>query len=84
METSEGICAVDIHGTAAADTLTAGASKRESWVDVIFDLDEPVEYHRTTIVQRKVELLDVRWSRVPCPSVDLKPRSLGFELLLGC
>lgn len=45
-ETCEGVLAVNVHGTRAADTLSAGAPESEGGVDFILDLDERVEHLR--------------------------------------
>mmetsp|Transcript_30110 Transcript_30110/g.49790 ORF Transcript_30110/g.49790 Transcript_30110/m.49790 type:complete len:245 (-) Transcript_30110:223-957(-) len=41
-QASKAILAVDVHGTRAADSLTAGSSESQCRVDLIFDLDESI------------------------------------------
>ena len=43
-ETSEGVLTINVHGTRAADTLSARTPKCQSRVDLVLDLDEGIKY----------------------------------------
>ena len=42
-QAGEGVLAVDVHGTRAADALAARAAERQRRVDLVLDLDERIE-----------------------------------------
>ena len=42
-ETCKGVLAVDVHSARAADTLAAGASECQCWVDLVLDFDERIQ-----------------------------------------
>ena len=81
-QASKGILAVNVHGAATADTLTAGAAEGQGRVLLILYPDESVEHHRTGLVEVEVVGLHcgllARGIRVP--TVDLEGLHLGWGL----
>lgn len=73
-QASERVLAVDVHGTATADTFTAASSEGESRVQFVLDADNGVQHHRASLVQIDGIALHVRlFARgIRVPSVDLK------------
>lgn len=43
-ETSEGVLTINVHGTRAANTLSARAPERQRRVNLVLDLDERIQY----------------------------------------
>ena len=78
------MAAINVHCTRATDTLTAGATERERWVDLILDFDQSVKEHWTASLEVDVvgnilrSIIGITWVR----SVDVKP--LHLLLLLRC
>ena len=73
-QASERVLAVDVHGTATADTFTAASSEGESRVQFVLDADDGVQHHRAGLVQIDGVALHVRlFARgIRVPSVDLE------------
>lgn len=56
-DTSESVNAADVHGAGAADSLSAGSAERQCRIDLVLDLDQRVQDHRTNCVQVQSILL---------------------------
>jgi hypothetical protein len=52
--------AVDVHRARTADALAAGAAERQRRVDLVLDLDQCVENHRTAGVEVHLVGVDAR------------------------
>ena len=50
-KTSQGVDAVNIHGTGTTDSLTAGTTKSERGVLFVFDFDQGIEDHGSALIQ---------------------------------
>jgi len=50
-QASKAILTLDVHGTGTANALAAGAPESKCGVNLVFDLDEGIENHRTTCVK---------------------------------
>lgn len=50
-QTRQGVLAVDVHRTRAADALSARATEGKSRIDFVFDLDESIKNHRPSLVE---------------------------------
>lgn len=59
-DTGQRVRTADVHRARAADALTAGSSEGERRVDLILDLDQRVQYHRTARVEVDLVGLHVR------------------------
>ncbi len=69
----KGVGAVDIHRAGAADAFPAGAAEGQRRIDLVLDLDQRVENHRTAVVQIDEERVDAGISAViRVPAVDLE------------
>lgn len=79
-QASQGVGAVDVHGTRAADTLSAAAAEGEGRVDLVLDADEGVENHGAGLV--KIEgvglHLGLLGGLVGVPAVDLEGLEVGL------
>lgn len=66
--------AVDVHGTRAADTLTARAAEGQRGVLLVLDANQRVEHHGARLVEVELERVHARLlrGRVGAPAVDLK------------
>ena len=72
--------AVDVHGAGATNALSARSSERESWVDLVLDLDESIENHWAALVGVDV-VSHVFWSVVwvvRVGTVDVKALHLAL------
>lgn len=73
-QTGKGVAAANVHGTGAADTLSAGSSEGQRGILLVLDLQQRVQDHGTTVVQvdlvRLQLWLDLRGVWVP--TVDLE------------
>lgn len=80
----QGVLAVDVHGTASTNTLSATPSEGQRRIDLVLDLDQGVQDHRASLVEvNGVGLKPGLLGRgVGIPSVDLE--RLGIGLLLLC
>lgn len=59
-QASKGVDAIDVHGTATANALTARATERESRVHLVLDLQQGIQHHRTGAVQVNLVRLHFR------------------------
>ena len=50
-QAGQGVGAVDVHGTRAADSLAAGAAEGEGRILLVLDFEEGVQNHRAAVVQ---------------------------------
>src|SRR5690606_15009747 len=50
LETGQAVIAVHIHRAGAADAFTTGAAERQRRIDLVLDLDERIQDHRTALV----------------------------------
>lgn len=73
-QTGQGVDAVDVHGTAAADTLTAAAPEGQGRVLLVLDADQRVQHHGAGLVEIERKGLHVRLlgRLVGAPAIDLK------------
>lgn len=73
-ETGEGVLAVDVHGTAATDTLTAASTESQGRIKLVLDANDGIQDHGTSLVQIDGVALHTRlFARgVGIPSVDLE------------
>ena len=55
--TRQRIAAINIHCARTANALTAGTTKRQCWIDFVFDLDERVKNHRAAAIE--IDIVDV-------------------------
>lgn len=81
-ETSQGVLAVDVHGTRATDTLATASAKGQSRIELVLDADDGVKHHGTGLVEIDGVALQARLlgRRVGVPAVDLE--RLEARLLL--
>ena len=80
------VLAVNVHGTASANALTATPPEDERGILLILDLDEGVEHHLSRLVEVKLVVLETRLlgGVVRVPAVDLEgPHLLGLLSLGG-
>lgn len=64
-ETGKGVLPVNVHGTRAADTLSARAPESESGIDLVLDLDERIQdLCARTLARRGVAVV---WRRAMGP-----------------
>lgn len=82
-QASQGVLAVDVHGTTATDTLTATSSESQGRVDLVLDTDESIQDHGSSLVQVDGVGLHARlFARgIGVPSVDLEGLHVGSLLL---
>jgi len=73
-QASKGVLSVDVHCARSADTLSAGASERQSGVHLVLDLDERIQNHWPGLVEINGVLLEGRFLLrfVRIPAIDLK------------
>lgn len=73
--------AVDVHGTAATDTLTTTSSEGQSGINLVLDADEGVQDHGSGLAE--VEGVGLQaWllaGGIGAPSVDLEGLQLGLS-----
>ena len=50
-QTSQTILAIDVHGARTANTFTARSSEREGVIDLVLDLEQCVQNHRTATIR---------------------------------
>ena len=50
-QASQTVFAIDVHGARTADTLTARSSEREGVIDLVLDLEQCVQNHRTATIR---------------------------------
>jgi len=73
-QASQRVYSINVHGTAAADALSAAPSKGERWINLVFDLDERVQHHGPALVEVKGVLLrrGLNVWRVGVPAIDVQ------------
>jgi len=73
-QTRKGVLAIYVHGTRAADTLSARAPERQGGVNLVLDLDEGVQDHGPGLVEVNLVRLERRLllGLVRVPSVDFE------------
>jgi hypothetical protein len=54
----EGIAAVDVHGTGAADALATGTPESQSGIDLVLDLDQRIQNHWPAVVDIDLVSID--------------------------
>lgn len=81
-QASQGVLAVDVHGTAAADALSATPSEGQGRVLLVLDLDQGIQDHGARLVEvNGVGLkLGLLGRGIGIPSVDLERLDLGLLL----
>jgi len=79
-QASEGVGAVDVHGAAAADALSAAAAEGEGRVELVLDADQGVEDHGPGLVEVEGVALHARLLGrcVGVPAVDLEGLEVGL------
>ena len=73
-ETGQGVSSSDVHGAGPTDTFSARSSQRQGRILLIFNFQQGVEHHRTTVVQIHLEALQtglVCWL-IRVPPVNLE------------
>jgi hypothetical protein len=82
-QAGKGVLAVDVHGAATADTLTATSSEGQSRVELVLDSDKGIENHGSSLVE--VQSVGLKTGLlaggIGVPSVDLEGLHLGLGLL---
>ena len=58
--TGQRVRTADVHRARATDALSAGSSERKRRVDLVFDLDQRVQHHRTARIEVDLVGLHVR------------------------
>ena len=81
-QASKGILAVNVHGAATADTLTATSAERQSRVKLVLDTDNSIQHHGARLVEVESVALHARLfgGRVGVPAVDLERLHSRFRL----
>jgi hypothetical protein len=81
-EAGQRVDAINVHGAATADTLSATPSESESWVDLVLDSDQGIQHHGARLVQvERVRLhVGLRRGFVWVPPVDLERLELRILL----
>lgn len=81
-QASKSILAVDVHGAAAADTLTATSAERQSRVNLVLDTDNSIQHHGARLVEVESVALHTRLlgRRVGVPAVNLERLHPGLWL----
>ena len=84
-KTRKSVLAIDVHGTATANTLTATPPEGQSRVEFVLDADKGVEDHGTRLVEIEGVALHARLlgRLVGVPSVDVKCLDLRLRFLAG-
>lgn len=77
----QGVLAIDVHGTATADTLTAASSESQSRVELVLDANNGIQDHRSSLVQVDGVALKTRLDGrgIGVPSVDLEGLQPGLR-----
>src|SRR5260370_21103486 len=84
LEASQRIGAVDVHCAGTANPFAARAAERQGRIDLVLDLDQRVENHRTAVVEVDLERVDHRvLPVVGVPAVDLELAQPGGAGLPG-
>lgn len=78
-QASQGIDAVNVHGTATADSFSTAPSEGQGGVEFVFDLDQRIEDHRPAFLQVDRVRLQARFLTrlVRVPAIDRE--LLGFR-----
>lgn len=73
-QAGQGVLAVDVHGTATTDTLSATPSEGQRRILLVLDLDQSIQNHRTSLVEINGVGLQPRLlgRGIRVPSVDLE------------
>lgn len=81
-QAGEGVDTINVHGTATADTLTAGATEGEGGVLLVLYPNEGIEHHGAGLVQVQLVGLHSRLLArgVRVPTVNLEGLHLGWGL----
>ena len=67
------VCAVDVHGARAANTLAAGTPEGQGRIDIILDLDERIQDHGPAFIDIDLVAVDSRcFVVIGIPAIDLK------------
>lgn len=84
-QAGQGVLAVNVHGTATADPLTATSSESQGRVELVLDTDEGVQDHGSSLVQvNGIGLHSRLFGRgVGIPSVDLECLHVWSLLMRG-
>jgi hypothetical protein len=82
-QAGKGVLAVNVHGTATTDTLTATSSEGQSRVELVLDSDKGIENHGSSLVKIQSVGLETGLlaGGIGVPSVDLEGLHLGLGLL---
>lgn len=85
LEAGEGVLAVDVHGAGAANAFAARPPQGQSRVDLVLNLDEGVQHHRTAGAKIDLVFLHVRLLArlVRVPAVDGEGLHVGGFGLFG-
>ena len=71
--TGECVRAVDVHSARAANAFAARATERQRRIDLVFDLQQRVEHHRTATVEIDLVGVEMRiFAVVRAPPIDLE------------
>src|ERR1700759_2893789 len=70
-QTGQRVVPVDVHRARATYALTAGAAERQVGIDLVIDLDERIENHRSAMIEIDFEFIDRRVNvLVRIPAID--------------
>ena len=83
VDTGQRVDTTDVHRTGATDPLAAGAAEGQGWINLVFDLDQRIQDHRTTFVHIQeigVHLRVLAVVRVPAIDLELTHICRAFGL----
>lgn len=76
--------AIDIHGAGTANAFTARTAQRQRRVDLVLDIEQTVQNHRTTIVTIDIIGIDTRiFVVIRRPAIDAEFRDTGGAIRTG-
>ena len=81
-QTGERVGPIDVHRAGAAHAFTAGSPERQRRIDLVVDLDQRVENHRSALIEIDFEHIDRRVGvLVRIPAID--PEALDVRAILS-
>jgi len=82
-QAGKGVLAIDVHGAATTNTLTATSSESHGRVELVLDADEGIENHRSGLVEVQGVGLETGLlaGGIGVPSIDLEGLHVGLGLL---
>ena len=84
VDTGQCVDPVDVHRAGATNPFAARAAERERRVDLVFDLDERIEDHRTAVVHiHEIRVNAGVFPIVRVPAIDIKLAKVGRTFWLG-